>query len=146
RLIIAATIVSGAAFAQHAQLSGAAAGSTFRAIALGSAASGMHIEVDIDPASEAAVSVLEDNGLDNYTDARVQGVITTVEAANGDTDFAGLSAADAVQRAQVIALGSGSVQARLVCGGDCNLDGPVTINELIAAVNAALRNSLDACM
>src|SRR5512143_1797239 len=35
----------------------------------------------------------------------------------------------------------------LACGGDCNADGDVTVNELVAAVNVALENSpITACV
>ena len=107
-------------------------------MAFGLAGGQTRTNVDIDPASEAAVELLQQGGLGNYTDDRVQSVLTTVEMANAQTDFTGLSPAAAVDQAKVVSLSSMLVEARLACAGDCDFNSATAINELVIAVNIAL--------
>ena len=100
-------------------------------------AAGIH-NVPIDPATEAAVQLMQERGLQNYSDARAQAVVAAVELATAATDFSGLSTAEAVARATMIASAAAAVQTRLACAGDCDLQGGTAINELVLAVNIAL--------
>jgi hypothetical protein len=72
--------------------------------------------IDISPSSDAAVGLLEANGLENFTDQEIVDLIDAVEAANADTDFAGLDAGAANDRATGVALADPEVQAILQQG------------------------------
>jgi hypothetical protein len=74
-------------------------------------------------------------------------VVDAVADANQDTNFAGQSVAGAIDTAKSTASADPTVQARLACAVDCNIDGTVTVDELITAVNVALGlTSPNACL
>jgi hypothetical protein len=85
------------------------------------------------------------NGLANYPDSRITGVSDAVEDANPPSSFAGDTPEQAIDRARTTANADPTVQARLGCPADCNLDRSVSIDELIAAVSKALGQTLQAC-
>ncbi len=100
----------------------------------------------IDPSSAAAKQLLEQQGLQNFTDTGIQKVTAAVQAANQDVTFAGLSADSAVQLATQTASSAPAVQqaiqtARTCDLGDCNQDLQVTVDELLTMVNIALGNA-----
>jgi len=112
---------------------GRGATTSLRSITFGPVAGGTQ-QVAIDPRSEAALRLLEELGLDAYSDQRIQGVLDAVAEANPSTSFAGLTVAEAVQKAQMVAENSLIVQARLGCAVDCNGDGQVTVDDLVIGV------------
>jgi hypothetical protein len=99
-------------------------------------------ELTVDPITEASVRLLQAAGLENYGDEGIAAVVAAVQAANLDTDFAGLTAAEANDTAEATAADDPSVQTaleeNLLCVGDCDGNGLVRIDELIFAVNIAL--------
>jgi hypothetical protein len=76
---------------------------------------GAAISITISPNSEAAVRLLEQFGLANFSDERVQAVSVAVENANADTDFAGLDANMAAERATETAQNDPRVREILPC-------------------------------
>jgi hypothetical protein len=85
----------------------------------GQAAGGNGVEVldvGIDPSSEAAVRLLDDAGVQNFSDDGVLNVIEAVRVANEATIFADLSAADAADLAFDTAAADPTVQAALQAG------------------------------
>jgi hypothetical protein len=133
RLIIAAEVGGG-----DTTTGGAQAGTTYRVLSFGPIAGG-RLAVELSPVSNAALQLLEENGLANYGDGRAMGVNDAVAEANATTNFAGDSLQGAVGRARDTATSDPTVQARLACPTDCNLDRSVSVAELITAVNRALR-------
>jgi YVTN family beta-propeller protein len=75
----------------------------YRVINFGSigtgAGAGIDEEVVIDPNTEAAVQLIDDSGLENFSDEGVEMIIETVQTANADLTFAGLDANAAVTMA-----------------------------------------------
>jgi hypothetical protein len=86
----------------------------YRVIDIGPAAaegtSGGLMEIVISPATEAAVRLLEANGLQNFDADGIAAVIAAAVAANADTDFAGLTAAEAANLATQVATDDPTVQ------------------------------------
>lgn len=74
------------------------------------------LEVTIDPSSEAGVRLLDENGVDRFTDNGVLRVIEAVRSANKATDFAMLDAAAAAELAFAVAVNDRGVQAALQTG------------------------------
>jgi hypothetical protein len=58
------------------------------------------LDLTLSPISEAAVRLIDENGLENYVDAGIPMIIAAVEAANAGTNFAGLSVEEAVAAAE----------------------------------------------
>lgn len=120
----------------------------FGPVALG----GSITDVQVDPSSAAALLLLTDGGLQNYSDDAIRGTVAAVRTANAATSFAGEDAAAAVATAMETAHQDPSVQqalaaARPFCLGDCNDDRAVTVNEIVTLVNIALGNTdLVACI
>lgn len=56
--------------------------------------------IALSPASEAAVRLVDENGLENYVDAGIPMIIAAVELANAETNFAGMTADQAVTVAE----------------------------------------------
>jgi hypothetical protein len=116
-------------------------------------------ELDVDPISEAAVLLLDENGLNNYSDDGVDAVNEAVDLANASSMFAGDTSAQAVTAATTTAADNQMVQAALQanrtptptptairCVGDCDGSGVVTIDELIVMVNIDLGSlGIDSC-
>ena len=122
-------------------------------------------QVDLDPISEAAVRLLDAQGLENYSDDGVDAVIAAVEAANAASTFAGLTTQQAADDAENTAANDPAVQAALQsnrmtptptatptatpipCAGDCDGDGMVTVDELVTTAAISLSNlPIAACM
>jgi hypothetical protein len=110
---------------------------TYRVLVFGPIAGG-RLAVEIGPVGEAALQLLEGNGIANYSDSRALGVNDSVADANAATSFAGDTVASAVGRARDTASADPIVQARLACPTDCDLNRTVTAAELVTAVNRAL--------
>jgi len=127
---------------------------------------GADTELSVDPISDAAVLLLDQHGIDNYSDDGIDAVITAVDDANAASNFAGMTTAEAVTSATTTAAANLTVQMALQdnqltptptatatatptprpCVGDCDGDGQVTIDELIKGVNIALdKASLQTC-
>lgn len=68
-------------------------------------------EILIGPASEAAVRVLQENGLENFDDQGAGEILATAEASNDETDFAGLDPDSAADLAEQTAAEDPAVQA-----------------------------------
>jgi hypothetical protein len=122
---------------------GAGAGTAttiYRALAFGRIINN-GVAVYLGPSSEAALQLLEEEGLANYSDGRAMGVNDAVTDANPAASFAGDSIAGAAGRARDTASADPIVQARLACPVDCDLDRTTTLAELITAVNRALGHS-----
>jgi hypothetical protein len=71
-------------------------------------------DVIISPASEAAVRLLDQGGLENFDRDGIVVVQQAVEAANQATDFEGLSAAAAAELAEAVAMADPVVEATVV--------------------------------
>ena len=109
-------------------------------------------ETVVDTISEAAVRLLEEQGLENFSSAGVTAVVQAVESANADANFENLTPAAAADLAQTTAASDPMVQMALQenhftptptatpsgCVGDCNNGGTVTVDEIIKGVNIAL--------
>jgi len=115
----------------------------------------------IDPISNAAVQLLDDMGLENFSDDGVDAVIDAVVAATAGTAFDGLAIDQAVALAHSVAESDAGVQTALFvnqftptpspaatptatpvpCVGDCDSRGSVTVDEIITLVNIALGNA-----
>jgi alanyl-tRNA synthetase len=121
---------------------GAQAATTYRVLTFGPIIGG-RLAVQLGPVSEAALQLLEQNGLANYSDSRAMGASVAVADANSTTDFADRTLDEAVDAARDTASADPIVQARLACPIDCNLDRTVTVAELITAVNRALGHSAE---
>ncbi len=78
------------------------------AAALGGAE--LTVSVLLSPASEAAVRILEEEGLENFDAAGVTAVIEAVEQANAETDFTNLNPAEAADLAEDVARMDETVQ------------------------------------
>jgi hypothetical protein len=116
-------------------------------------------DLEVDPISEAAVQLLEEQGLENYSDDGVDAVNQAVTLANEASVFAGNTTAEAVTAAATVAASDPEVQTVLEanrtptpvptavsCAGDCDGSGVVTVDELIIMVNIALDNAaIGAC-
>jgi hypothetical protein len=112
-------------------------------------------EVDVDPISEAAVRLIEEQGLENYGDDGIDAVREAVDAANAQSNFEDLAIGEAADAAESTAADP-AVQVTLeenrqtptptatatplppICAGDCDGDGVVTIGELVTGVRIAL--------
>jgi hypothetical protein len=132
RLIVAAELEDGG--------TGTGAGTAttmYRVLAFGPIAGGS-LAVQLGPVSEAALQLLEEEGLANYSDSRATGVNAAVADANASTSFASETIAGAAGRARDTASADPIVQARLACPTDCDLNRTVTAAELVTAVNRAL--------
>ena len=143
RLVFDATIVqTGGALTTR----GRAASDTavdYRVLDFGPVSAQPNLRRMLDPSSEAATQLLEQKGLQNFTDPGIQAVNNAVQTANQDVTFAGQSAASAILLATQTASNAPVVQqaihTALTCDiGDCNQDGRVTVNELVTLVNIAL--------
>lgn len=69
--------------------------------------------LEVSPRSEAAVRLLDENGLQNFTDEGVIEIIETVARATANTSFAGLDAATAAEVAEEEAAQSPTVQSAI---------------------------------
>jgi hypothetical protein len=109
----------------------------------------------IDVISEAALQLLDEQGLENFNNEGIGAVLQAVQAANTDANFeddADMVEA-AVNQAQTTAANDPAVQAAIeenllppVCVGDCDGDGEVSVAELITGVNITLgTESLEIC-
>jgi hypothetical protein len=107
----------------------------------------------VDPISEAASRLLEDEGLENYSDEGVDAVIDAVDTANAESTFDGLTVEEAADDAETTAAADPAVLMALAenritptptptptppCAGDCDEDGAVEIHELVTIVNIGL--------
>ena len=100
-------------------------------------------DLTVDAISEAAVRLLDAAGLENYTDAAIDEVISAVRDANGTTDFSGLTQEGANAAAEQVAANDPHVQMvrqdnLLSCVGDCDGNHTVQIQELVVAVKIAV--------
>ena len=121
----------------------------YRIIDFGPVGAVTTLDVMIDPISEAAVRLLEENGAQHYSDQGVQDVVQAVRTADHNIDFGGVSAADAANLATEMARPDPLVQTALqmqLCTGDCDGSRAVTVNEIITMVNITLGNTpVSAC-
>ncbi len=131
----------------------------------GEASGGHSLYLNVDPISEAAIEILAGRP---YDTAQMLALANSVEHANARTDFAGLTFADAIERARAVAGTDPQVQALLPtwtptetptpqptatptptrtlrptgtprrCTGDCSSDGRVQVDELITGVDIVL--------
>jgi hypothetical protein len=112
------------------------------ALARGVARGAQEPELSIDPITEASVRLLEAAGLQGYSDEGIDAVIAAVQAANADTDFAGLDGNEANDKAEAVAANDPNVEKALrenrACVGDCDANGAVAVNELVLGVNVAI--------
>jgi hypothetical protein len=119
-----------------------AVGGTYDIIDFGPIAATGQINVAIDPVSEAAVRLLEEQGIENFTNEGIAQVISQVRTSNADTSFAGLSADGAANAAAETAKSDPTVQQTIettfVCRGDCNQSGGVLADEILDMVSLAL--------
>lgn len=102
------------------------------------------LDVVIDPISEAAVRLVEENGAQHYSDQGIHDVIQVVRTADEVLDFGGVSATDALNLATETARSDPMVQDALhnLCTtGDCSGNFQVTVDELLTLVNIALGNA-----
>ena len=124
--------------------------------------------LDIDPITEAAVRLLDSQGIENFGDTGIDAVTDAVAAANAPSTFDGLTVEAASASAEMTAANDPTVQMVLQanrftptptatstptptptqtatrtpqCVGDCNGLNGVAINELITLVNIALGNA-----
>jgi hypothetical protein len=110
----------------------------------GSGAGEPEDDVLIDAVSEGAVQLLDQEGLQNFDEDGIEAVIAAVDAANAGTDFEELDPDEAAAAALATAVVDPGVQQVLLenricaCGGDCNCDFLVTVDEIITGVNIAL--------
>lgn len=72
------------------------------------------LEAPIGPASEAAVRLLDEYGLQNFAVEGLPAIVEAVEAANVDTDYTGLDAEAAAQKALAVALDNQGVQQAIL--------------------------------
>jgi len=82
----------------------------------GGGAGGEVLDANLDPSSEAAVRLLDDAGVQNFSDDGVRNVIEAARVANQATIFTDLSAADAADLAFDTAAADANVQAALQAG------------------------------
>ena len=117
------------------------------------------IDAVLDAVSEAAVQLLDEAGLENFGDTGIEEVISAVDEANANANFEALTPEEAVDQAVTTAAADPSVQMALednrftptpevmLCTGDCDGVGGVTVDEIIIGVNIALGNALvEACV
>jgi hypothetical protein len=127
-------------------------------------------ELLVDPISEAAVQLLDAQGIDNYGDDGIDAVIAAMTTATTASTFDGLTIQEAITSAVETAENDPTVQTVLqterftptptatvtptasatptvsatptpICTGDCDTDGQVTVGEILAMVNVALGNT-----
>jgi hypothetical protein len=105
------------------------------------------VSVIIDLGFEAGVQILEAIGLERFTLAGIEAVLSAVFNRNANTDYSGLAISQAIALARRIAQDDPVVQRTIaqamiepgdLCGGDCDGGGTVTVNELVTIVNIAL--------
>jgi hypothetical protein len=145
---------------------------TFAALTTQGAAAGATEDTPVDPISDAAVTLLDEEGLENYSDDGINAVIESVGAVNATTAFDGLTVNQAVDVATTTAASSPLVQITLQdnrmtptptttssptpsatptpmpirCVGDCDGSGTVTVDEIIMGVDIDLDTaSLSTC-
>jgi hypothetical protein len=141
RLLLAVVIAEGAAGA------GAGQQNLYQVMSFGPLLGGGQLtDVRIEPSSEAALVLLSEQGLANYSDAAIASTIAAVQAANTANSFAGEDPATAVDVAAETARQQPAVQqalaaARPFCPGDCNQDRAVTVDELVVLVDIAMGGS-----
>lgn len=119
----------------------------------------------VDPISDAAVQLLEPEGLENYSDAGIDAVIAAVDGATAASSFDGLTTRQAVDVAVATAGSDPTVQMVLQeqrmtptptatatttptpsCIGDCGGTGEVTVDDILKGVNIALGGAgVDTC-
>lgn len=121
-------------------------GTSVRSMATTFSSNGV-VNVNIDPTSEAAVRRLEAIGLDRFAISGVESVIGAYLSANASSRFDGIDITQAIDLAEQVAEADPNVQRAIeealiepICDGDCDIDGLVTVNELVTAVNIALGN------
>ncbi|MBI4515325.1 MAG: hypothetical protein HY699_05860 [Deltaproteobacteria bacterium] len=108
-------------------------------------------ESTTDPVSEAAVRLLDEQGLEHYSDDGIEAVLSAVAAANPASSFEEMTMAQAAEFAESTAASDPATQAALAakipsCVGDCDGDSEVTVDELIRGVNIALGSvDLEVC-
>src|SRR5262249_36490232 len=114
---------------------------------------GTAADILIDPISEAAARLLDERGVENYSDQGIDTVIDAVTTAVGSPPFGGLGVGQAADLAETTAASDAAVQNALVenatptpsatpCVGDCDSSGTVTVDEIITGVNIALGTAL----
>lgn len=149
RLLFAAAIIEG----DGSGAGGVVQPTTFFVMDFGPLALTVPIDnVQIDPNSEAALRLLAESGLENFSKSAIQDTVAAVRTANAANSFAGESAAAAVNTAVATARQQPAVQQALAatrpfCLGNCNDDRAVTVDEIIVLLNIALGNTdLVACI
>ena len=155
RLVFQAIFGQGLAHSHHA---GGTAGQAddenqYRVLDFGPVGAGEHLDnVMIDPSSAAAVELMSENGLQNYSNDAIVRVTQSVRAATTSLTFAGLSPSEALMLAVETAQRDPAVQdalqqTRFECAGDCDGSGTLAIDELVTLVNIALGSSpLSSCL
>jgi hypothetical protein len=102
------------------------------------------IDALLDSISEAAVQLIDQQGLENFDEEGVDAVIDAVEMANADANFEQLDPDEAASAALMTAMEDAQVQMALeenravLCGGDCDVIGTVTVDEIVRCVSVAL--------
>jgi len=123
-------------------------------------------DTDIDPITEASVRLLDDRGLDNFSDDGVDAVADAVNTANAATTFDGDTVAQAADKAETTASSDQNVlmvlednqftptptatltatptptTTAIPCVGDCDNSGTVTVDELVRGVSLVLGNGV----
>lgn len=117
---------------------------TYRTMDFGSLSNAPRFEdIRLKPASEAAIQLLEETGIESYSKDGIRSVITAVDAATRDETFAGDSAIGAVDRALELARMQQEVEdavgdAHPFCIGDCNEDRRIQVDEIVMLVGIAV--------
>lgn len=101
-------------------------------------------ELIVDPIAEALSRLLLDAGADSFSDESIASLRSAVDAANADSNFAGLTVGGANDLAEVTAANDEGVQAiveddlrtptPIPCVGDCDTDERVTVEEIVRGV------------
>jgi cysteine-rich repeat protein/predicted outer membrane repeat protein len=142
----------------HALLTPESLGVTASSLLAGSGAAATSSGITIDPITEAAYSLLNARGLDNFSHQGIDDVIGSVGEALQNQDFAGQTSEQAAQTAENVAANDPNVQQVInqaqftptptptatsapACTGDCGDDGQVTVDEILTMVNIALGNA-----
>ena len=113
-------------------------------------------DIEVDAISEAAVRLLDDQGLENYSDDGVDAVIAAVQTANAAATFDGLGVQEAADHAESTAASNAAVQTALqsnrmtptptatptstpvICVGACHGGHAVAVDDLITMASIAL--------
>jgi hypothetical protein len=107
-------------------------------------------DIVLDPIAEAASRLLDDAGVDDYSDDAIAAIQQAVDVANADSSFDGLTVIQANDLAEETAANDPAVQELLTstratptptpspCPGDCDRDGSVTVDDIVIGVNVHL--------